>query len=238
MMRSMSSRRDSHARLDRMFYLGMSIAVGAIVLVGFAPTYFLRSRFTDEPLPSHLHLHGVLFSAWCALLVVQATLVASRRVQWHRALGWAGAVLAVLVIAASTTAGIQTARRVAAAGLEEEARSFLTIPLFSMIVFSGLVVAAVAWRARPQTHKRLMLLATISVLDAPIARWPGAPGATGVAMLVGLLIVAAAAYDLASRRRVHPVYVWGGALVVGNQLLRDVVGRTEAWHALARVLIG
>ena len=224
--------------VDRLFYLGMAVVVAVVVFVGFAPTYYLRSSASSGALPLHLHVHGLLFSAWIGFLIVQTSLVAARRTSWHRRLGWGGAVLAVLVVAAATTAGITTARREAAAGLQDAAEAFLTIPIFSMLAFSGLVASAVLLRSRPQAHKRLMLLATISVLDAPIARWPGAPGATGVFVLVDLLIVAGILYDMVSRRRVHAAYLWGGAVVLASQWPRDPVGRSDVWHAVAAALIG
>jgi hypothetical protein len=225
-------------RFDRLFYLGMSVCIAVVVFVGFAPTYYLRASLSTEALPLHLHVHGLLFSAWIGLLVVQTWLVAMRRTSWHRALGWGGAVLAALVAAAGTTAGIMTARREAAAGLEDAARAFLTIPILSILVFSGLVAAAVIARGRAQAHKRLMLLATLSILDAPIARWPGAPGALGVFVLVDLFVAVAILYDVVSRRRVHPAYLWGGAIIVAGQALRDPIGHLAAWHAVARALIG
>jgi hypothetical protein len=116
--------------------------------------------------------------------------------------------------------------------------AFTTTPFFSMAVFLTLVVAAIVRRVRPQTHKRLMLLATINLLDAPIARWPGAPGLSGVYVLVDLFIVAGILYDLVTRRRVDSAYVWGGAVVVAGQALRDIIGQTTAWQAIARAVIG
>jgi hypothetical protein len=216
----------------------MALCAAVVVLVGFSPTFYLRDRAAVGPLAAHLQVHGILFSAWIGLLVLQAALVALRHTSWHRTLGWGGAVLAGLVATAGTTAGLLTARREAAGGLQDAAEAFLTVPLSSMLVFAALVAAAVAVRGRPQAHKRLMLLATISILDAPIARWPGAPGAVGVFVLVDLFIVAAVLYDIVSRRSVHPAYLWGGAIVVASQVLREPVGRSDAWHALARVLIG
>jgi hypothetical protein len=110
-----------------------------------------------------------------------------------------------------------------------------------MLVFVILVAAAVYYRRSPETHKRLMLLATISILDAAVARWPVAlVSATPWAYyaLTDVFILIAAAYDLSSRKRVHAVYVWGGLLVVAAQVSRDLVGRTAAWHAIARLPIG
>lgn len=216
----------------------MSLAALLVVLVGFAPTYYLRSRFFTDGLPAHLHAHGLLFSAWIVFAAVQTWLIAAGRRAWHRTLGWAGAALAALTTASGVTAGILTARREAARGLDDAAQAFLTIPIFSMAVFAGLVAAAVAWRRHPQVHKRLMLLATISILDAPIARWPGAPGPIGVFVLVDLFIVAMFVYDLVSRGRVHPSTLVGGAAILGNQALRDAVGRSDVWQAMAQAVIG
>ena len=216
----------------------MAIATAIAVLVGFAPTYYLRPRFLPTPLPFYLHAHGVVFSSWIAFFIAQVTLVAVRRTDVHRKLGWAGASLAALMVIVGVTAAILSGRRDVAAGQEDAALTFLTIPLFSMVVFPVLVASAVYFRRQPETHKRLMLLATISILDAPLARWPGAPSSIGqIYVLVDLFIVAAIVYDLISRRRVSPAYLWGGLLIVAGQWSRDVVGQTEAWHAIARAIL-
>jgi hypothetical protein len=152
--------------------------------------------------------------------------------------GWAGAGLAALVVIVGITAAILSGRQNIAAGFGDPARAFMTTPFFSMAVFLVLVAAAVVYRSRPQTHKRLMLLATINLLDAPIARWPGASNQTPVYLFVDLFIVAGILYDLATRRRVDSAYLWGGALVVAGQMIRDPIGQTAAWNALARAVIG
>ena len=165
----------AHLRDDRAFYTGMSLAAVAAVLAGFARTYFLRSHFQTTPLPLYLQVHGLVFSTWIAFFVAQTTLVAARRTDLHRRLGWAGAWLAAAMVPDD----------------------------------------AVSVDAR--------------VRDA---------GGGGGALSASSRNAQAAAYDLASRRRVHAVYLWGGLLVVAGQILRDIVGRTAAWHAVARVLIG
>jgi hypothetical protein len=225
---------------DRAFYTGMSLAAAVTVFAGFARTYFLRSQFQTTPLPLYLQVHGFVFTAWIALFVWQTTLVAARRTDIHRRLGWAGAALAGAMVVAALTAGILSGRRDVIAGQGDEALRFLAVPFFSMLVFAILVTAAVLTRRQTDTHKRLMLLATISLLEAAIARWPVALVESSAWMfgLTDTFIVIAALYDLASRRRIHPVYVWGGLLVVAEQVSRDMVGRTAAWHALARHLIG
>ena len=84
-----------------------------------------------------------------------------------------------------------------------------------------------------------MLLATISILDAAVARWPVAIMAKGpVAFfaVTDLFIAAGVVFDVASRRRVHRAYVWGGLLIVGSQVGRLAVWHTAAWLAFARML--
>jgi carboxylesterase type B len=43
--------------------------------------------------------------------------------------------------------------------------------------------------------------------------------------LVDLFVAVAILYDVVSRRRVHPAYLWGAATIVAGQVLRDPVGR-------------
>ena len=159
-------------RYDRAFYSAMALAAAASVFVGFYPTYYLRPRFQATGLPLYLHVHGAVFTGWIVLFIVQTTLVAAHRVDLHRRLGWAVAAWAALMVVVGSTAGILSMRRDFAAGRQIEAMAFLTTPLFSMAVFGGFVGAAVRYRRQSETHKRLMLLATIGLLDAAVARWP------------------------------------------------------------------
>src|SRR5262249_23540016 len=97
-------------RYDRTFYTGMAIAAAVVVFAGFAPTYFLRGSYQTTPLPTYLHVHGALFTAWIALFIAQTSLIAARQARVHRRLGWATAILAVVMVVAGTTAGIFSMR--------------------------------------------------------------------------------------------------------------------------------
>jgi len=229
------------ARYDRQFYTGMAIAAAVVVFVGFAPTYFLRGSYQTTSLPTYLQVHGFLFTTWIGLFIAQTSLVAVRRTNVHRRLGWAMAALAVVMVVVGTTAGIWSMRRQVDAGFVKEAQAFLTTPLFSMMAFAGVVATAIVRRRDSQIHKRLMLLATISILDAAVARlpleflrassWNYLP-TTDVFLLTAIL------YDVVSRRTVHAAYVWGGLVLIIEQALRIPVGETAAWQALAGAIIG
>ena len=225
---------------DRAFYTGIAIAAALVVLVGFSRTFFLRPYFETASLDTAFHVHGLVFSAWIALFVAQTSLVATRRIDVHRKLGWAGACLAGLMIVVALNAAVHGAHRDIAAGYEEQALSFFTTPVLSMVMFATLVALAVASRGRPETHKRLMLLATLSLLDAATARWP-IPGIQDPPFryyaAADAFIAAAVLYDFASRRAISPVYVFGGLAIVAEQWARDALGATAVWQAFAaRVL--
>ena len=64
---------------DRRFFTGMAIAMLVTVFVGFAPTYYLGAAFGARPLPTLLHVHGAVATAWMFLFLTQASLVAASR---------------------------------------------------------------------------------------------------------------------------------------------------------------
>ena len=232
--------------LDRVFYSSMAIAMGLTVLTGFAATYYLPLLARRPVLTlsggaagALVHIHGVLFTSWIVLFVVQTALVANHRVAWHRRLGAFGAALAAAMVAVGTATAISTAARGAApAGIDPLA--FLAIPLFDMILFATFVTAAVVKRRDREVHKRLMLLAYVSIVVAAVARLPGVLPLGPLAFfgLAFLFVVAASAYDYATRRRVHAVYLWGGFLIAVSVPLRLAISSTSAWHALAGTLTG
>ncbi len=215
----------------------MAIASLLAVVVGFAPTYFVRSS-TLPPLSAFYQLHGLVFMSWILLFITQTALVAAHRTKIYRRLGFAGAVLALGVFIVGVTVSIETLRRGGGTQFGEP-REFLSIPLGDMIAFAVLVAAAVALRRRPDAHKRLMLLATISILTAAVARFLAQINVSGTAaMFLGtdLFVLALILYDFASRGHVHPASLWGGAMVVVFKPLLFAVSGTSAWLAFADTL--
>ena len=229
---------------DRLFYGGMAIVLGLTVLTGFAPTYYLRlvgdgprATMSGGPFTSLVHLHGALFTGWVLLFIVQTTLVASHRVAVHRRLGVAGAVLAAAMIVAGTTTAIATAARGGAPpGVDPLA--FLAIPIFDMVLFATFVTTALVMRRDKEAHKRLMLLAYITIIVAAVARLPGVLPLGPLAFfgLGYLFVVLVAIYDFVSRGRVHKAYLWGGGLMVASVPLRLMISGTGAWRAFAELL--
>jgi hypothetical protein len=223
-------------RRERLFYVGMALAILITVFAGFSRSYFLKAQFGTPPLSLLLHVHGLVFTSWILLFLTQTTLVAARRTDIHRRLGVFGGVLAALVvIVGTTTAIIRVKQGATVPGVPP--LSFLAVPLFDMVVFAILISAALYYRRRADVHKRLMTLATIALLPAPIARLPlemvregGLPVIFGLA---DLFLVICLIYDLIIWRKIHRATAWGGLIILASQPLRLVLSGTTAWLALA-----
>ena len=232
--------RPAIGRTDRLFFSGMALASALILFLGFLPSYFHRAAELP-PLTLLYQLHGALFTAWIVLLVAQTALVAGHRTDIHRTLGIAGATLAAVVFIVGVAVSVETLRRNGGPP-GGDPRKFFAIPLGDIIVFGVLVSVAVLQRQQSDTHKRLMLLATVSLLTAAVGRFlrqMGMGGAPNLFYGTDALVLALIIYDLVSRGRVHPATLWGGAMVVGfKPLLYYALAGTPAWLAVADVLRG
>lgn len=231
-------------RNDRLFYTGASLYLAVLTFAGFARSFFLARWMEPSPLMPEvgrlLITHGLFFAAWMGLLVVQPMLIANRRRELHRKLGWAGAALAVAMLVFGNLASV-AAMHGGFKGLGDP-YAFYAIPFFAIQGFAVLVGLAVLWRERPETHKRLMLLAAIVIVEAAVARIEIAPIAAGApfTFFLGgdLLILAGMAYDRISRGRIHKVWIWGGGAVVASQVGKVFISQTEPWMAFGRAVAG
>jgi hypothetical protein len=226
---------------ERRFYTFMSLAIFAAVWVGFARTFFLRPWFPEHatmaPPESFFYLHGAVFTAWFVLLVVQPALIGVGRTDLHRALGRVGVVVAAAVVVTGVTGALIAARRAGGfVGIPVPPASFLLIPLTDMLLFSTFFVLAILSRRNAQSHKRLMIVGSLCLLDAAIARWPGVIDIGNPLLffaLTDLFLIPLVVWDLKSRGRLHPVTVWCGLLLVVSQPLRLWLSGTDAWLAFA-----
>ena len=114
------------------------------------------------------------------------------------------------------------------------------IPLIGIVGFTIVIFAS--WRARrkPDAHKRLILLATIGLVEAAFGRFPwsriGLPPAAGATTGLGILILFVIAYDLVSLHRIHRSTAWAAPLTFAFGALAVPIGMTPAWHSFAAFL--
>lgn len=228
---------------EHRFFTGMALVILVTVFVGFARSFFLRPLFPDWPSPAEtiFYVHGAAFAAWVILFVIQTSLVAGGRTDWHRRIGPYGGALAVAMVVLGVLGALIAAKRATGfVGIPVPPLQFLAIPLFDMALFATFVVLGLRQRRDAPRHKRWMLLATITLTTAAIARWPGvAPyGPLAYFALTDLFVVALAVHDFRARGRMHAVTVWGGLLLIVSQPLRLGVMGTDGWLAFAQWATG
>jgi cytochrome bd-type quinol oxidase subunit 2 len=216
--------------------LALGLAIG-----GFSITYLSPMLEGASRPPLLVHLHAAAFSSWLLLFLVQSCLVEAGRVRLHRTLGVAGVLLVPLMIASGCQVALTSTAGFVADGAGDAARAFLLVPLTDLVIFAGLVAFGLAYRRRPQIHRRLMLLATAALLPPAIARafiplgvmstWPSTFAAD-------LFLVAAIGRDLWLDRRVHPAHRWAAAWILAVHILRELSADSAVWLSIARRLIG
>jgi hypothetical protein len=243
---------DSTRRTTGSFYVWVALVCAVVAFGGFAPTYWLQVPAGTFVGPALLHVHAALFSGWILLLLSQSVLAARGKMDHHRAWGLVGISLATAMVVVGLTAAVYSLNVGLAAGYGDRSRAFFILPVSGIVLFAGFVIAAIANIARPEAHKRLMLLATFSLLEAAMARvffalitgggpglrpglGPPPPLAIGVvpSLLLELLIVAGMVFDWRTRGRPHPVWYVGAALTTAVILLRGPLAGTSGWLAFA-----
>lgn len=224
------------ARQDRIFHTGMAVACLITAVAGFGPTYFFKPVHASPPLSPLLHVHAVVFSAWLVLMIVQSGLVRANRVDLHKRLGIFGAVLAALMVALGLFVAVEGGRRGAQAdGMTPLA--FMIFPFGQTLMFAGFVGLGLWKRRQPEVHRRLILLGTICLLTPAISRLVDKRSVLALFLTLGFVAVAML-HDWKSRRRVHPVYIWGGAIILISGPGRAALGNSAAWQSFARFLVG
>jgi hypothetical protein len=242
----------------RQFYVWMAGTCFIIAVLGFMPSYFFpmaRGTFSAEPV---VHIHGLILFSWVSMFFSQSLLVARGNVLAHREWGLLGVSLMTAVVFITLTVISLRIAQVLVPGtplaLAHDVIAF-EYPVFIAVVYLAVVFTlSVVTIRRPQVHKRLLLLATISMLGAPIGRWftllfapPADPASTQISvppvfvlippsLVADLLIVVAMAYDWRMRGSPHRVYLIGGGILLFLQLTAVPASNTAVWQAVAHGL--
>lgn len=226
----------SARRRDHQFYVGITLFLIATVVTGFWQSYFSTLLSGGVARPLVMHLHGAVFTGWMALLSLQVGLAATGRVKSHRRVGSFGVYYGVLVLVMGIIVTFAAPVMHVQAGrwTMDAAAGFLILPIGDMILFGGFFGAAVAWRHKPDIHKRLILAATVALAFAAVAR-------LNLPLLPFFLLwlspmVAAMAYDLLMRRRVHKVDAITTA-IMAVAFTRVLLMESESWLVVGRALL-
>jgi len=233
-----------------LFYPGIAVAISATAYFGFYFTYFAPVAAGNYPSVSPIvHIHGWSFILWYLLFPLQALLASKGPRRLHIVLGQSS--LALVAVMAFTGLLVASVRIDDSLTSTTDLASFwgtfgvtITSTLF---LFVGFYIAAIINRSRPQLHKRLMIMASASALNAAVFRivvgisgvnWLHAPGwvAPAAIFLPNLFIVAGMVYDRLTRRSIHSIYTLGLTIAIGTEGLALLLVASPFGDQVRRIL--
>lgn len=248
-IRSVAGLEAPAGRPRRFFFFGAAVFLLLIMLAGFSPTFYLQSFFPQAQRhpPAYVYFHGAVMTAWYLLAVTQMYLVPAGRRSLHRRLGIAGAVLASIVVATGFYVNRNLLPRVAALVAEPtpELQRLLVLAtvagLLILSAFALFVTAAILLRRNREAHGRLMFMALLATLGPALGpgRWLGQAVAPLLPWWLGLttpvtaaFVIALGLHDWFARRRIHPVTLWGGLLLIALGPIAALVADSETGRAI------
>jgi|SRR5450631_846457 len=232
---------------SRSFYVWMAGVFLLVAFGGFTPTYWAKvaaGTFHAEPI---IHIHGMLLFTWTCFFFVQTALVAAGRTLDHRAWGLAGISLFSIMMFSILVGEATVLKREEALGFGDAARRFAAVTLCAWPLMAAIFTLAIVNIRKPQVHKRLMLLLMVGIMTPALARIfltlfapPGLGGppppfvSIPPGLVADLLLVVAIVHDWRTRGRPHPVYIYGGLVLVAEQVLAVPLSATATWLHIAK----
>ena len=247
----------AYKRTDRNFFLFMMILMWSAILSGFGYEMVQKYQHNKLHYPLIVTFHAIAFVGWLVLITTQIILIRTNHVSLHKKLGWAGAILAgIMVILGTITTIIMSKLEY---GTPDGDLHFLSVTLGDMLLFGTIAGAGIYLRTHASAHKRLMLVATLLLSDAGYGRWAALKisplfgnyfwtyttfhegflpffGFQVLPTLVTILLLGL--YDLITRKQLHPVYIWvvGWYLVV--VLTASWLYYSPWWYQVAKHIVG
>lgn len=165
------------APTKRYFYSFAGAIILMITVVGFQAFYLrgkgLGERTISPQLLPLVLVHGVAMTAWVMLFLIQSLLIPTRNRRLHMKLGWGAIAVASVVAISGFMVAVQSVRPVPDLPFWGMAyRQFLLVMLAEVMLFTLFVLAGGLSRKRPEIHRAMMLLASLSILAGATVRMP------------------------------------------------------------------
>ncbi len=245
--------------LDRWIFVIMAILLLATVLIGFIPSSLEKISLVQAgqrpPFMPVLHVHAFLMGAWILLLLVQTSLVATYNKPLHKRLGMTAVILmpamvitGLLLVPANFAIIWNLDPTLVPAQIIAETKVIISnIALLQIrvgILFPIMVGLALYYRKTDSdTHKRLMILATVIPVPAALDRilWlpntmPASP--IGSEFYTLLLILPLFVYDFLKNKRIPRAYKIWITLWLPTSIIVLLLWGSPWWLATAPRLMG
>jgi hypothetical protein len=239
--------RTGPTKSQRYFYSAAAMVILAITLVGFQPFYLRGDGMAGRKIAPQLFplvaAHGALMTAWVIMFLIQSLLIPARRRRLHMKLGWVAVGIAVGVSTTGFMVAVQSVRSVPEVPFWGMAyRQFLLVMLAEVALFTLFVLAGVLSRKRPERHRAMMLLASLSILAGATVRMPilfpifgevGWVGIFGPTFVLGALLLLARSL---LKRAFDRWFAAGYAAMVVLYVAAAKLAASDGWGYLARVI--
>lgn len=233
-------------RHDRAVIIGLVLVIWLAILTGFGIDIVKQARAGSLDYPLVVHLHVLTFGAWLVLLLTQVLLVRTRRVALHRRLGMAVLLLVpLMLILGMATAIVHGADPY----MPDRWLSYMSVEFANVLGCVVLLAAGFLKRGDAPAHKRLMLMGTIAVTEPGFTRIWGLtlwarlgegylPFYVSVYIGTLALVIAVGAYDLVTRRRLHPAYIAAALWIFANEAMATWLFYQPFWLVWMKALTG
>lgn len=230
---------------DHYLYVFMAALFFVVAVVGFGPSSSAILNGTIPSPPLVVHIHAALMTTWLLLLLVQTSLKATNHIQLHRNLGMVSFVLAPAIWLTILAVTYIRYHDMTAAGAGDIGSNILMLQIRGAVLFPIFFIWAIRARKNDtETHKRMMLMSTLVLIDAAIARMSWLPGNAMpvsydmVHIYVLLLIAPALIFDKLNHGKVHRAYIIGLAMLVPWMIVTSFLWNSPWWLETAPKLLG
>ncbi|HEX6314366.1 MAG TPA: hypothetical protein VFZ73_05880 [Gemmatimonadaceae bacterium] len=232
---------------ERYFHTVAAITMLLLTLVGFMPFYLKGTGMAGREISPQLFplvlAHGSLMTSWVLLFLAQALLISTRHRRLHMKLGWLAVAVAIGVTVTGFMVAVESVRTVPDFPFWGMAyRQFLLIMLAEVALFTAFVLAGVLSRKRPNRHRAMMLLATLSILAGATVRMPilfPVFGETGWVGVFGPIFTLGGAFLVVRwflTKSFDHAFAAGYAAMVVMYVGASCVALSDAWSRLARTM--
>lgn len=195
--------------LERNFFFTMSIFLSVIVIMGFWPSYFSpflekKEIFSSVPLDV-IHIHAATFIGWFLFLIIQSVLVKMKNLRFHMMLGKSTALWGFLIVSSGLVVATWSMYNGISGGHIKTVYPFLgQLGVYLQIIFFGFFLyRAYKKRFQADSHKRYILLASLSIMPAATDRMYHVIGPWSLEIMLLIFIAALIGYDLYTIKRIH-----------------------------------
>jgi hypothetical protein len=236
----------------RFFYSSAAFLLLLFMLWGFSLFYLQGKAYPGRPLTPPIRslviAHGVAMTLWMLLFIVQPLLIMTRNHRTHMRLGLFGTGLAAVATLLGINLSIASARVTPPEwrlwGLDP--KQFMMISLSSILLFAVFVAIGILRRRKPDVHRPMMLLASLSILPPSMDRIPMIHnlfegtvmgnffGAYASSLVVGLLLIGV--HSSLTRKPNRSLAIGYGAVVIVAFSAMQLAP-TAAWASLAELLV-